>query len=266
MIPGPDPADASPPRPAFLPQAPRILVALRDAARLREAAAALDALGMVCKLAGSAREALAAHAAHPCDLIVVDAAFAEDDGFALAPRLRMLTPTLPRIPLIACAAGMTASRRNALLRADIDDVCTPPLVATQLGRLLQLWLPSAHDGDGSRADAGLRGVADLLGADFAGIVRMFHRDSQERIAAMRMGIAREDAPGVAAVAHALGGSSASIGGWRMAGLCRALELQCLAGRHARLPQLLDALESEYSRLSLRLRQLPEARRPDGAAP
>lgn len=262
MIPGPDPVAASPNRPALAPQAPRILVALREAARLREAAAALDTLGMACGRAGSAREALAAHAAQPFDLVLVDAAFAEDDGFALASQLRALTSS--RIPLIACAAGMTASRRNALLRADVDDVCTPPLVATQLGRLLQLWLPPAEDGDGPRADAGLRTVAELLGPDFGRIVRMFHSDCEERIAALHLGIAREDAAGLAEVAHALGGSSASIGGWRMAGLCRALELQCIAGRHARLPQLLDALEIEYFRLSLRLRQLLEARRPAAA--
>jgi hypothetical protein len=44
----------------------------------------------------------------------------------------------------------------------------------------------------------------------------------------------------------------------MAGLCRALELQCLAGLDARWPQLLQAIEQEYQRLRAQLERVLQA--------
>jgi CheY-like chemotaxis protein len=235
----------------------RILLALRDQALLGEACAALEGLGLKAEMASSVEEAARQHAKQPCALILIDVALARDNAFATVRRLRALTTQ--RIPLIACAAGISETERNALLRADIDDICVPPLVKTQLSRMLHLWLPG-DEGEAARdsGGAGMRSVAELLGAGFETVAQMFRRDSAARLDALRSGMRDGNSQGLAGIAHALGGSCASIGAWRMAGLCRALELQCLAGLERRLPQLMDAIETEYQRQLRCIDELIEA--------
>lgn len=241
-------------RPVGQEEPRRILLALRDGALLDEACAALEALGMEIAVADTVEEALLLQAERPCELILIDAALARQHAYAAIRRLRALG--IRRIPLIACAAGMDEAGRNALLRADIDDVCAPPLVRTQLSRLLHLWLPLKEDeASCDSGGAGMRSVADLLGAGFSTVAQTFCRESAARLDALRSGLRDGNAEGIAGTAHALGGSSASIGAWRMAGLCRALELQCLAGIEGRLPQLMDDIEAEYRRQSHCLAQM-----------
>jgi CheY-like chemotaxis protein len=244
-------------RPAGQEAPQRILLVLRDAAMRGEACAALEALGMEIEVADSVEKALLRQAERPCALILIDAALARQNAYAAVRRLRALGPR--RIPLIACATDIDEAGRNALLRADIDDICAPPLVRTQLSRLLHLWLPVGEDEascDGG--GAGMRSVAELLGADFSMAAQTFRRDSAARLDALRSGLRAGNAEGLAGIAHALSGSCASIGAWRMAGLCRALELQCLAGIEGRLPQLMDDIDAEYRRQSHCLERMFEA--------
>jgi CheY-like chemotaxis protein len=238
--------------------ATRILLADGSRADLDDACSALQALGHAFDAVGSAQEAFARHAEHPYDLILLEAGIAAANDFAALPRLRSLSAD--RVPLIACVSDISEARRDAFLRADMDDICAKPLVKSQLSRLLGLWLPAADGRDGSEAGPGadLLSVASLFGDSFDGIVAMFHRDGDERLQALRRSMDGGDRPTLARIAHALGGSCASIGGWRMAGLCRALELQCLAGLDARWPQLLQAIEQEYLRLRAQLERVLQA--------
>lgn len=243
----------------------RILVALANASMRNDACLALEELGSTAQGAASASETLERHAGRAYDLILLDAAFAAEDGFRLVSRLRGVTTR--RIPLIACAEGISERQRNAMLRADIDDICAPPLAKTLLARLLHLWLPAdaghaLHDDPG----AGMRSVAQLLGDNYGSIVRMFHRDSGERLETLRAGIRDGAAPKLAGMAHALCGSCASLGAWRMAGLCRALELQCQAGLDGRLAQLMEAIDAEYRELSARLNRMLDAPAQDTSLP
>ncbi|MBK4733096.1 Hpt domain-containing response regulator [Noviherbaspirillum pedocola] len=241
-------------RPVGQEEPRRILLALHDGALLDEACAALEALGMEIAVADTVEEALLLQTERHCELILIDAALARQHAYAAIRHLRALGTR--RIPLIACAAGMDEAGRNALLRADIDDVCAPPLVRTQLSRLLHLWLPLKEDeASCDSGGAGMRSVADLLGAGFSTVAQTFCRESAARLDALRSGLRDGNAEDLAGTAHALGGSSASIGAWRMAGLCRALELQCLAGIEGRLPQLMDDIEAEYRRQSHCLAQM-----------
>jgi hypothetical protein len=43
-----------------------------------------------------------------------------------------------------------------------------------------------------------------------------------------------------------------MGGWRMAGLCRMLELQCHAGLCANCPQILVEITKEYASFNMQV--------------
>jgi HPt (histidine-containing phosphotransfer) domain-containing protein len=221
----------------------RVLAVLKEQTARESACQALQTLGASADAVDSASAALERHRSQACDLMLLDEAIVAENDFAIMPPLRAATTR--RVPLIACVGDISEARRNAILCADLDDVCAYPLVPTQLSRLLHLWLPPGNDDQAGNTGSDLRSVACLLGPSFSDILAMFRRDSEERLAALNLAMKANDSAQLAKLAHALGGSAASIGGWRMAGLCRALEMQCLAQRRARWPQLLDAIDLEY---------------------
>jgi CheY-like chemotaxis protein len=112
--------------------ATRILLADGSRADLDDACSALQALGHAFDAVGSAQEAFARHAEHPYDLILLEAGIAAANDFAALPRLRSLSAD--RVPLIACVSDISEARRDAFLRADMDDICAKPLVKSQLSR------------------------------------------------------------------------------------------------------------------------------------
>jgi CheY-like chemotaxis protein len=210
--------------------------------------------GHEADLTERAEDALARHQNHSYSLILMDARLAAAHRFDAVLRLRKAEPAGSRVPLIACATMISDQERHACLAAGMDDVCFKPLHGPDLRRLLCLWLPAA-DSAGRRDEdmrADFRALAELFGAGFDEVIGMFRRDSGERLATMRQAAQVSDWSALARLAHALGGSCSSMGGWRMAGLCRALELRCQAQAQAGLPAdlspLLAAISAEYQRL------------------
>jgi HPt (histidine-containing phosphotransfer) domain-containing protein len=138
----------------------------------------------------------------------------------------------------------------------MDDVCVKPLQPVQLRNLLLLWLPAHTVEEASRRDAMTRAellsLASLFGAGFDDVVLTFRNDTEARLLTLRQAAAGSDMPQLRKVAHALAGSCASIAGWRMAGLCRVLELKCQAGQRAGLTRLLAEISKAYHSFNLQL--------------
>lgn len=65
-------------------------------------------------------------------------------------------------------------------------------------------------------------LAEIMGADFDGLVEAFERDGRQRLARLRElnGVAPEQ---LREMAHSFKGSSSNLGAVRMAELCRGLE-------------------------------------------
>ena len=81
---------------------------------------------------------------------------------------------------------------------------------------------------------------------------MFAGDTESRLQALHDAASAGDAQQLHRLAHALGGSRASMGGWRMAGLCRLLDLICQNCQGADCTRLMNDIASEYRGFRLQL--------------
>lgn len=113
------------------------------------------------------------------------------------------------------------------------------------------------------ADAGacaeeLDVVRGMFGAAFAELATLYRNDGMPRIESLRHAGAARDCAHVAKIAHALGGSSISIGASGLALLCKELELCAKAGELGDFGTRLAAIETEYGRISRKLQAMLQA--------
>jgi HPt (histidine-containing phosphotransfer) domain-containing protein len=101
----------------------------------------------------------------------------------------------------------------------------------------------------------LDAVHDMFGADFAELAALYRDDTPRRIAALRHAHAAGDWAHTAQIAHALGGSSVSIGATRLSALCKALETRTKTGVLDNVEAQVTAIEAEYQRIDERLRSM-----------
>jgi CheY-like chemotaxis protein len=251
-----------------VPAAPlrRILVADDSPVNCLVARRLLQELGYHADIAATSAQAESRHRQQPYDLILMDSQMAGMHGFDAMARIRAIAMDAGRrVPIIACTTASSDEQRNACLAAGMDDVCVKPLHAAQLRSLLVLWLPPRTVQEASRRDteirAELRSLASLFGSGFEEVVLMFQADTESRLQTLHKAAEAGNLAQIRKVAHALGGSCASMGGWRMAGLCRMLELQCQAGLCANCSQVLVEIAKEYTTFNIQAEQVLSSQRP-----
>ena len=212
-------------------------------------------LGCEAEMAASVAQAMGRHCLQPFDLILVDSQMALDPRADIATRLRETQqPRCP--PVIACITASSEEQRSACLSAGMDDICVKPLHPSQLRTLLLVWLTPRTVEEASRRDAAtraeLQSLADLFGNGFGEVVAMFAADTESRLLALQDAASAGDARQLHRYAHALSGSCASMSGWRMAGLCRLLDMKYQTGHRAGCARLLADIGSEYRSFRLQL--------------
>ena len=95
----------------------------------------------------------------------------------------------------------------------------------------------------------------MFGADFTELVRLFLTDSPRRITTLRQATVENDIAAITGVAHALSGSTASIGARGLAALCKDLEIKLKAGLLTEIGPRLKSIEAEYARIESQLRSM-----------
>jgi two-component system sensor histidine kinase/response regulator len=203
----------------------------------------------------TAAQTIERHRRQPFDLILMDSQMALDQGADIPLRLRAMD-RIRRVPIIACITASSEEQRSACLHAGMDDVCVKPLHQAQLRTLLLVWLLPRTVEEASRRDAGtraeLQSLAELFGNGFGEVVAMFAADTESRLLALHEAARAGDARMLHRLAHALSGSCASMSGWRMAGLCRVLDLKFQYGHSAVCARLLTDISREYHGFRLQL--------------
>ncbi|HWU85612.1 MAG TPA: response regulator [Rhodocyclaceae bacterium] len=96
-------------------------------------------------IVGSARdgaEALAALAAEPYDLVLMDCRMPVMDGYETTRRIRAGDAGVldPHIPIVAMTANAMAGDRELVLEAGMNDYLSKPINPKTLGETLQRWL------------------------------------------------------------------------------------------------------------------------------
>ena len=233
----------------------RILIADESPVSCLFAQRQLREFGCDPDIAANAAQAIERHYRQPFDLILMDSQMALDRGAEVTARLRA-TDHMRHVSIVACITASSEEQRSACLLAGMNDVCVKPLHQPQLRTLLLVWLPPRTVEEASRRDAGtraeLQSLADLFGNGFGEVVTLFAADTESRLLALHDAATRGDARQLHRLAHALSGSCASMSGWRMAGLCRVLDLSYRQALDAVCARLLADIRNEYHGFRLQL--------------
>ena len=233
----------------------RILVADQSPVSCLFAQRQLRELGYHAEIVADAAQAIEQHHRKPFDLILMDSQMALDRGVEITARLRAIDH-VRHVSIVACTTASSEEQRSACLQAGMNDVCVKPLHQPQLRTLLLVWLPPRTVEEASRRDAGtraeLQSLADLFGNGFGEVVALFAADTEARLLALHEAATTGDAGQLHRLAHALSGSCASMSGWRMAGLCRVLDLRYRNAPDDGCARLLADIRNEYRGFRLQL--------------
>jgi CheY-like chemotaxis protein/HPt (histidine-containing phosphotransfer) domain-containing protein len=223
-----------------------ILVAEDNEANRLLAVKQLERLGHSARAVADGEEAVAAVAAHPFALVLMDCNMPQLDGFGATRAIRDAEEETGRHTIIvAMTAGAMEDDRQACLRAGMDDYLCKPVMLSDLQRIIGRWLEGG-DYEGPTAAPGLQSVpppprsslepidqnlferfrAEVGGDEFAAMfVQVFLRELDGRLAGLHRAHAGADGESLRSLAHTLKSTSATIGARRLAELCRQLEAQ-----------------------------------------
>ncbi|MBL8441572.1 MAG: response regulator, partial [Betaproteobacteria bacterium] len=244
------------PEPAATRPAPRILVVEDNRTNQIVAEGMLKMLGCRCRIAGNGREALIAWQDGLWDLILMDCAMPEMDGFEATARIRDTEGELARVPIVAMTANNQESDIEKCLAAGMDGHLPKPLtleaLAECLGRRLDWHARIAEpDASGDHTAAPLdpaifARLREALGAAMADAIRPFVEDMPVYVTRLERAIATGDAAVIRQTAHAIKGAAGNLGAVHLAAVAREMETHAEAGSLAVAGDLLIGLRTEYA--------------------
>jgi CheY-like chemotaxis protein/HPt (histidine-containing phosphotransfer) domain-containing protein len=235
----------------------RVLVAEDNPVNAMLAHRLLETLGCQADIVASGNEALAMHADERYDFIIMDCQMDGLDGFAATRRLRATESGNEKTPVVGWTSDADGQRARCLA-SGMDDVLPKPLGREALAQVLGRWRRERGQADAppeaipATVDDELRALHDLFGDAFAEVASIYTAETPRRLASLDFCLANRDPTGAARLAHALSGSSASIGARSVSKLCRTLELDCCNGRLQDIPMLREAIDRAYSDFNERL--------------
>ena len=234
----------------------RVLAVDDNRVNLQVAERLLAHFGCRVDTAESGEQALALAAAHAYDLILMDCQMPGLDGYQTTARLRAAGGENAHVPIVGWSARTRRGERDTCLAIGMDDFMPKPVRLQALGALLARWLPAPDAAEAQPVQAGpddeLLATQQMFGDDFAELANLYRADTPQRIAALRQATAENDLVAFIRMAHAICGSSASIGATALSSLCRELEIRARNGIMGDA-QRIDAVADEYARVERRLR-------------
>jgi CheY-like chemotaxis protein/HPt (histidine-containing phosphotransfer) domain-containing protein len=225
----------------------------------------LARLGCQVDTASGGEQALSLAADHVYDLILMDCQMPGLDGYQTTALLRSAEAGTRHTPIIGWSARTRRKERDTCLAIGMDDFLAKPAHLQSLRQLLTRWLPGPPVDDGA-AEIGdeLEVTQQMFGHDFAELAQLFLADTPQRLMALQAALAIGDTAAFAKVAHALCGSSASIGATALAAICRELEIRARNGIPAEAPRM-QSIEREYARIAIKLQAMTQTGSPKSPA-
>jgi PAS domain S-box-containing protein len=258
----------------------RILVAEDNAVNQKVAISILARMGYTCDLANNGREAVAAVETTTYDVVLMDVLMPEMDGLRASEAIRALRSieTQPRI--IAMTANAMAGDRETCLAAGMNDYISKPVRVDELvTALLQVPTTLAASLDPSAQDAGqeqlssespdpdettprprqedadelLNALRETIGKQANNLLpelsELFQEEGPRLLESMHQAINEADHEQLAAAAHTLKSSSASLGSRDLATLCQHLETLGRSGTTVGADKYTTSLDQGYARFT-----------------
>jgi signal transduction histidine kinase/DNA-binding response OmpR family regulator/HPt (histidine-containing phosphotransfer) domain-containing protein len=224
----------------------RVLVVDDNPVNQQVAALSLEARGHSCDVVADGATAVAAVAARAYDLVLMDCHMPGMDGFDATVAIRAAeAETGAHVPVIAMTASAMAADEARCIVAGMDGFLAKPMVGEELDAVLARYAPepvaTVADEPAARAPVAYPDepavavldptvVRDLTALDrragpgqIAALVERFAADAATRVRALRDAVQVGDDPEVTHLAHALRGSSATVGARLIAERCARIE-------------------------------------------
>ncbi|MDR3306053.1 MAG: response regulator [Clostridiales Family XIII bacterium] len=234
----------------FTAESARILIVDDMTMNLRVAVELMKPYGMEIQTCGSGSEALELVKNNRYDLVFMDHMMPDMDGAETAAEIRKLgagDPHCASLPIIMLTANVASGRKDAFLKAGIDDILAKPIETQKLNGILKKWIPAekqteAPQGEGIDA-AGLEnftaaGLDVLMGIRNAGgsvpaymdILSDFCKDAQTKGDDIESAVKANDIPAYIIATHGLKGASRSVGAPGLADFAARMEEAGAGGR------------------------------------
>jgi CheY-like chemotaxis protein/HPt (histidine-containing phosphotransfer) domain-containing protein len=228
----------------------RVLVVEDSITNQMVATALLKSAGFQVDVAGDGVEAIEAVRNVPYDIVLMDVAMPELDGFAATRALRAMPPPIRTIPIVAMTANAMEGDRQRCLEAGMNDYIAKPIERARLIEVIGRWLPATpaqapgpgQPGEEDHGEAGEvpgdmldRAVLEQLAADLDAevlpeLVAAFTREAEARIRAIEEAAERGELGQLERQAHTLKSSAGTFGAARLANLMAGLERACRTER------------------------------------
>jgi len=213
----------------------RILIAEDNPVNQEVAGMMLKKRGHIVQIVGNGREAVAAVAREPFDVVLMDIQMPEMDGLAATEMIRA-TPRGAQQRIVALTAHASGVEKDRCFAAGMNDYLTKPFKAHQLFAVVEGWGAKADDGTTATAGppvdlAGFRETMREAGAEDAvpGILGTFVQSAPARFDNLRVALAGGDAAAIARAAHAFKSAAAAIGAKELAAVLEEVEEEAKSG-------------------------------------
>jgi signal transduction histidine kinase/DNA-binding response OmpR family regulator/HPt (histidine-containing phosphotransfer) domain-containing protein len=249
------------------PGTPRFVLVVDDSeVNQRVAVQMLHRLGHRAETADSGPAALEALARQRYDIVLMDMHMPVMDGPETTQRLRSELPPENQPVVIALTASVLQEDRERCLESGMNSFLAKPVRMRELEEALAALPASPAESDPAPQETGHGGhggpavdpaviadLQDLMDGDDGAMGEFVHaylRQSGDLVVELRRAGAAGDGDAVRRTAHALRGSSATMGAARLAGLCKELEEHGPSGEAD-----VAAVTAEYARVADALRPL-----------
>ncbi|MEI6556760.1 MAG: PAS domain S-box protein [Rhodospirillaceae bacterium] len=233
----------------------------------------LEKAGYRVETAEDGAAAVAAVAGGGFDLVLMDVAMPEMDGFQATAAIRALPdPVIAALPIVALTANAMAGDRARCIEAGMDDYLPKPLPKVQLlamvGRFLGQPLVAPKPAPARQAEANqvavmLRSlINDIPAAALSHIIDTYITDARARLGRMGEAMTRRDLAALEREAHPVKSSSRTFGLEMLGSRAELVEIACRASDPDRAlavtRELLAFSEEAFAILKVELGRFSEA--------
>lgn len=247
----------------------RVLLAEDNSVNCKVALALLERWRCRVDVATNGKEAVAAFLKVAYDIVLMDVQMPEMDGLEATAEIRRLEGQREaRVPIIAMTAHAMTGDRERCLEAGMDDYVTKPIDPEALLTALRQWggqksspssplrdthetttvTPQAEEAIPVFVPERLYTYFDGNTALIQSMMREFLNVGGGLMGALREAVAAEDCARASLAAHALKGSSLTLGAESLAAACQELERLGRQAETASLGVALARVEAEFRRL------------------
>ena len=225
----------------------RVLVVDDNTVNQQVVSVMLEQCGCTVDVAANGLEAVSQVQLLPYDLVLMDCQMPEMDGYAATRTIRNNEIELDsgrHLPIVALTANAMAGDADKCLAAGMDGYLSKPISSEALMQTLNRWLRGEDLADNGSAatnaaapeapaeDDDYQRVKAVLGSKHARLVSIYLSEAEARLATLQDAFAAADQEQTRLLAHAIKGTSLSIGAREFARLLDKIETLAEAGAPA----------------------------------